>query len=55
MLCSINDKMEKFLVKDVFLYQTCFTISNSIFNGVKKEYLFLCYGVFDSNVVNVCV
>ena len=33
MLCSINDKQEKSLTKDVYFYRTCFAILLSIFNG----------------------
>ena len=42
MLHSINDKLEKYLVKYFFFYRTYFFIFSSIFNG-KSEITFLIY------------
>ena len=41
MLCSINKKLEKFLVKDVyFLLNICFAVLHSIFSGEKGMFVF---------------
>ncbi len=53
-MCSINEKMEKYLVKDVYFYGTFFAILHSIFNGKhEKECLFLCYVVVGNKVACV--
>ena len=55
MLCSINGKLEKFLVKDVYFFAehvSLYYIAFSMVN-VKKECLFLCYFVVGNNVVFV--
>ena len=52
MLCSINDKLEKFLVKDVF-YRTCFAILHSIFNGMKRNNCFYVVVVVSNNIAFV--
>ena len=53
-LYSINDKLKKFLVEDVYFFTQRVALLNSIFDDkCDKERLFLCYVVVGNNITFV--